>query len=323
MRKRAWLIILGAVALPTLVVGILVLLTHHREPWYHGRSLTQWTEVAIKTPLRDEAAHAEVQAAIHSIGTNALPFLLDEIRLEPSPLRKKLEAYVSKLPRPINTNTFLRSLVSDKADHRSALAVRGFSILDEAAVPAIPRLAEIMNDTNHAFASQRATMALGSFGAAAVPPLMHAAADKHYPFRPAAIEALVQSLEHSHDPQAPRYRLIACASRDQPEALSVLIACAREQDFRVAVVAAGALDLAARSERTPTALSVLTNLLCAGPGTFRLTALGAIAQFGSNAFLAIPALQSATHDPAFPVRDGATKTLLRIAPNAITNAPPP
>ena len=328
MRKRACLITVGVVALPVLILGIVPLLRHSAQPRYHGRSLAQWTEAVIKSQFRDQVANAEVQAAVQSIGTNALPFLLDEIRLEPSLLRKKLEGYVSRLPRPINTNTFLRSLVSDKSDHRSALAVQGFRILDEAAAPAIPRLTEIMNDTNHDFAAKRATMALGWFGAPAVPLLMQAAADKHYPFRPEAILALVQSLKHSHDPLA-RSPLIACASRDHPEALSLLVACAQDQDSRVALTAAENLEFAARTDRTSTALTVLTNLLCGGPSNFRYDAVRDIAQFGSNAFLAIPALQSATNDPDPRVRDEATKTLLRfdplllIDPETLTNAPLP
>ena len=300
------LLLLGGLAIATLLLRTYA----PPEPVYHGRALTAWLLIAShfnNTVLPDATRDAEAEAAIRQIGTNAIPFLLHWISLEPSPLRGKVESAVIELPEPLSTNPTIRGLIADKAEFRAGLAFRGFRILAEGAAPAIPRLVEMMNTTNAVIASEQATCVLGYFGPAALPPLIKTATDQHHPCRKYAISSI---------------ETIMVKSPQRSQMAPMMIALTQDKDPEVAAAAFDILVLFSGTDQAPAALKVLTNILAGPDPDFRRAAAQRIAEFPSNAPMTVPALQLALVDNDQAVRYAATNTLLDIAPEALTNVQP-
>jgi len=103
-------------------------------------------------------------------------------------------------------------------------------------------------------------------------------------------------------------------------AAPAIIRCLAETDNPTlqyhAAQALGALKAAPKL-----AVPALTNYLNSTNAFTRLTAVCALADFGAMGHSAWPALLGALHDPDTSVRKEVTNALLRIAPEALTNAP--
>jgi HEAT repeat protein len=291
------------------VVAIGAVLLQHRkpaEPSLNGRPLSAWLQIADhfnNTVLPDPTRDAEAEAAIRQIGTSALPLLTDWIRLESSSLREKLETAVVELPGPLAGNATVRRALADTASFRVGLAIRGFRTLKDAAVPAIPRLTQILNCTNSPTASCQAAAALGYLGPQALKPLQEAALRPGHPARRDAVYSLDRILTSN-----PEFR---------PQMGPTLIPLARDQDADVADAAFDTLVLFSQTEHAAAALAMLTNTLSNAKPDFRRAAAQMLEEFSAEAAMATPALRIALADEDAAVRCAATNTLLHIAPESL------
>src|SRR5436190_21954088 len=107
MRRRLILFLLSAFALAAILTALLW--PRDREPQYQGKSLSQWLEVYSRD------ADPTAAAAVHEIGTNAVPWLLKWIRYERSDWREKVGAAIGKLPRRLKESPILEPLRNNRA----------------------------------------------------------------------------------------------------------------------------------------------------------------------------------------------------------------
>src|SRR4051794_29710941 len=102
MRARTKLAILGAGVLAVFSLAVfLVIRTEPPEPYYNGRSLSDWFHQRMQFKDADgkdaKVKFDEATDAIRHIGTNALPLLLHRIRSE-EPSLGRIAEFVYHLP---------------------------------------------------------------------------------------------------------------------------------------------------------------------------------------------------------------------------------
>jgi peptidoglycan/xylan/chitin deacetylase (PgdA/CDA1 family) len=146
-----------------------------REPVFQDRKLSEWlaqVEELERYHIRDESGeparsrwesqHREASAAVHSIGPNAIPWLLKWLRTapRPGPLAMKLEELLEQ-------QSWIKLRLPERQD-RSGLAYVGFCVLRSNAVSAIPHLSSLLARPAHA---AEAAACLGAIGPAAFPAL--------------------------------------------------------------------------------------------------------------------------------------------------------
>ncbi len=174
-----------------------------QDPRYAGKSLSEWIEIYQHTPgpspsepsrttaerlaafraneARIKATRAEVELAVRSIGTNALPYLLDCFRYELPWWRKTL---LKGATLPVGGKSlaegkivlFRSSIIGPNA-RKVQQADLGFVILNTNAAPAIPELEAMMKDDQKPERALRAINALSAIGVPAVGVLTNALAD--------------------------------------------------------------------------------------------------------------------------------------------------
>jgi hypothetical protein len=158
-------------ACAALAFALFLVLTHEREPEYEGRRLSEWLEP--QPWIGVDSDYYKSQAAIRSIGTNALPILLKWIDYEPPTWRmtlyRKLPKFIGNR-RPINSWLF-------GASRRVGFAIGGFEALGTKAASATPVLEAMMKDTTKPTRARAAIYALGEIGEPAIPALKAAFAD--------------------------------------------------------------------------------------------------------------------------------------------------
>jgi hypothetical protein len=132
-------------AVVLLSIAAFLMLSQRSLPSFQGISLDHWLERGL---LSDPNA----ELAIRSIGSNALPFLVNTIR-------RKDATFTIRLNRLISWQKVIPELpmVSDKYP----LAYSGFKILGVSAEPAIPELSVLLY---RAETSRQAAMALAAIG---------------------------------------------------------------------------------------------------------------------------------------------------------------
>jgi len=305
VRKHLKLLI--ALACLAALVTITALISRAREPRYQGRSLSHWLLLYNKSVGEENQPVAAQQAAdaVRAIGTNALPCLLDWIRYEPSPVRRKIITLLGNLPSALSQNPVVASLFPDGPDVHFQLAVVAFDILGAQAAPAIPELDRLMNTPNSPWTSRQAIRCLASIGPDAVPPITAVLADPKFPYRSTAAD-YVGYLRYT-------------AGTNVAPSLPVLIQCATDKDRYLAEAAVRALGRIALNPDS--SIPPILNAICSTNPSLRLAAARSLAKFGPQANLAIPALLKSCSDPDLLVRYAATNALLKIAPKALTNSP--
>jgi hypothetical protein len=107
-----------------------------KEPVYQGKALTQWINEAHDVGIFEQTE--EMNAAMRSFGTNAVPFLLKEFTRPISPWRGHLCAWINGHP------CFKIHLRTD--EERVLVAGRGLMLLETNAAPALPMLARYLDD---------------------------------------------------------------------------------------------------------------------------------------------------------------------------------
>ena len=87
--------LISALAVVTVGVLALVLVFYRDEPSYEGKRLSEWAREYGSnywSGSQDKAKPAE--AAIQHIGADGVPFLLEAIATEPSPMKKRLRKVI-------------------------------------------------------------------------------------------------------------------------------------------------------------------------------------------------------------------------------------
>jgi len=134
------------------------------EPVYNSKPLSAWVQQYSTNNWRPEGRPAaqEAEVAIRQIGTNAIPLLLDRIRVRESPLKKKVRTFV---PQSWQDRLYLR----DRTEETRSTGAYGLAALGTNAPSAVPALIEI--GTHHPDEDGRsiAVYAVGTLGSAAEP----------------------------------------------------------------------------------------------------------------------------------------------------------
>lgn len=221
MKKQWW--IPGFVLLALIATVVVVFNLPPKEPVYQGRRLTSWVEDLEHAAFGSEKHQAASEAVKH-IGTNAVPTLLQMLRVD-SPVKLKLNALLKK-------QSFIkfRFAAADQARyHRAVLACY---TLGPDARPATPALIRLLNKGPvGSLAWAGIGPALAQIGPEAVPPLIATLANTNFRVRTEA----VFSLE--------RFASLNKGNRDAPwpEMVRALVKATHDQSPGVRNVALSAL----------------------------------------------------------------------------------
>jgi hypothetical protein len=309
-KRRKWVFLLIGAAPAVLLIAYL---TCEREPVYQRKPLSIWIEVyageytntMVKLPSGKMGDNA-----IRTIGTNALPYLLQWMRYEhQSRFSASSKSLVAKLPRFLTTARLQRWVKTDTATLRVEHAALAFGPLGEQAESAIPQLVAQLNDTAHPRLYHRASVALACIGTNAIPELLVRLANTDAP---------------NHLAIARVFALVHIFHEDDFQVTSILVYSLQDSNPAVAKEAARALGITARQNQRPAGLvvSALTNCLnTASPPEVRRWALWALGEYGGRARDAVPALLHITSDPNNPSQVQASNALLQIAPEVLRNVP--
>jgi len=166
----------GLVVLIIIFISIVIIkLLPSGEPRYHDRTLTQWLDDRTKrqNPFLTHPAplSAEAQQAIKSIGTNAVPILLEMVQAKDS-------AFKTRLNSALNRQRFIK-FSSRPAVEQRAMAFAGFEILGENANSAAPALASLTADPDAGvrYTALESLRRVTSDKSVLVPVLLHACRD--------------------------------------------------------------------------------------------------------------------------------------------------
>jgi len=300
-----WTILPACVLVAWLLV---VFLAGEREPSYQGRSLSAWIDRYVNPPSQEPDAKREAAAAIQQIGTNALPCLLECMRYEipATGVRAAIITRVKRLPRVLSGPAF-RLLVSDHRFARADKTGAAFWVLGAEASPALPQLTRMMMDTNHPYASRRAMNVLASIGEDAIPAISAYITDTNMPQR----RQLVSSCA-------------IAAMRGVKGMLPLTLHWLELPDEELSSEAADALRSTAEHnpQQPELVVAALTNCLRTD-SRLKQRAIEALGEYRQRAKAAVPVLLPLLADPEPFFRVAASNALMKIAPEALTNVPPP
>jgi HEAT repeat protein len=252
------------------------------EPTYNGQTLNFWLQHWY--PLWGPQ-HLEVEPAIRTMGTNAVPYL------------------VKWITEPARTTTDYDKL---------SRVLKGFEILGPVASPAIPELVNNIS-RNGNFVS----CALGYIGPSAIPALTNKLLDTISVANPPAKR---QSLFYSNGHPRPELyvqrnileALSFYGTNAQP-AVSALIAYIQSPNAREAWEAVGVLAAAGHNQ-PEMVFPVLFQTFSNSPGNLKASVADALSTFGTNAVSAIPLLLSGQNDHDANARAHISVAIKKIAP---------
>jgi HEAT repeat protein len=255
-------------------VGALLIFfaTRANEPTYGGQSLSYWLERLWHS---DDKVRLEAEAAIRSMGTNAVPHLIRMLPERDAAWRIEFSQTWDRAG-PL----LLRS--------RSRLAAHGLGIIGPSAREAVPFL--IQNMTNHPGSASSPSpyeMALGDIGAASIRPLMQVLSHPD-PYLQTCAWSALRGLGTNLIPVVPE-----------------LITILNSSDADTRAKATYLLGYVSGDART---ISALTQCLNDNHETVRFIAVQSLSWHGPNAKAALPALLQALID-----KDTNVQTAARIA----------
>ena len=285
--KRRFALVLAVLAGLT---AVLFLASQPSDPLHKGKRLSEWLqEFDMSNSVLEPDRRRKAEQAIREIGTNALPFLVRELRARDSWLKRKTLKLTPKL-------LLGRMPTAVFAHVRRQRAVAGFRALGPLGTPALPQLSDLLNDKEIASYAARAMVQMGTD---AVPPLMSALTNREPAVRIAAADGL--------------YWL----KSDAAPAVPALMAALKEEKESVRRGAASALgNIGQRAEAVvPALLDALKDPI----SSVRDQAVWALGRFRAEAKAAVPALlKAAKEDADNRVRRSAADALMRIDPDAVT-----
>jgi HEAT repeat protein len=131
MHKRVQI---AVAAFIVVVVGVITWqVLYEREPVYQGKTLSIWLEEA-----RPDWVSPETETAVRAMGTDALPPLLNMVRVRESVVRKALSE-LSTRQRWLAIHVRARGEIQ-------RMAYCGFMVLGPTAKPAVPKLARLLEE---------------------------------------------------------------------------------------------------------------------------------------------------------------------------------
>src|SRR5260221_308103 len=181
-KRRLYLLLIGLVV----VVGLFLALafpSREREPEYGGKRLSEWV---MRLPWTPENEPSEAEDAIRSIGTNAIPYLLDWIRYYPSDWRRSLDDKFFQFTYLLGRARILQ----DQKEMRAIAAMWAFKVFSAEADQSMPALANLLNSSKAKKIQIRAAGALGFCGKNALPPLLAVLTNQDVGLRIAAAESI-------------------------------------------------------------------------------------------------------------------------------------
>jgi HEAT repeat protein len=141
--------------LAALILGsIVALASRSRDPSYGGRTLTSWLKDYSDAALDEVQRRSRCEEAIRAIGAEkAVPHLLRMAEAQDGPIRSWI---IQK-----NERWNFRPLKLREAGLTQQLGIAGFEALETNCAGAVPELARLMEDTNHAFTALRCLVGIG------------------------------------------------------------------------------------------------------------------------------------------------------------------
>jgi hypothetical protein len=141
LRKQLLVLCLGGALLCAAV--LIICLSGPKEPSYEGKKLSEWMKIVSPSGQYGawlDLESAQGQAAIRSIGTNALPSLLKWISYEMPQWQVRVETNLTRGP------AFCKRIAAamKAREIRAGRAVQAFGALGREAEPAVPELAALL-----------------------------------------------------------------------------------------------------------------------------------------------------------------------------------
>ena len=275
--------------LAAVMVVLGILLARNREPEYQGRPLSYWSRQHGPVDYPDDSKlPPAAQQAIHSIGTNAIPFALEWISWEPSAFRLKLLQ---------NLGPAVGEAFGEGGDEFAFQAENVFTVLGSDARPAIGELTRLAIASRTETRVWRCSRALVDIG-------------------PEGVSGLIGIIGATNcDWSWVAAMVIFKLGSNATPAIPILLQAANGGDDRLACAAMGTLgSVAALPSRV---IPVLIDSLQCTNANRRIAAAAGLAEFGVAAKSAIPQLQQSLVDPNSMVREQATNAVLRIAPEVL------
>jgi HEAT repeat protein len=267
-----------------LLVGILIYRSNSRNLVYQGKPVKTWLYQLLTS---DPKGHAEAEAALDALGTNAVPELSRLVRAKDAGWRTLIWVHAGQLP-PKARARILGRIGSTNACVIRVLAAQALEKLGSAAAPAVPALAQMLR--------QGSSQTLAQIGVPALAALADITAHEKGGAGNAAALALL-----SRYPWPRPGRTTGGKAPGDPTA------SARQQ----AVETIGASDRA-----DDWAVKVLARAATDPAPNVRLAALKALARADRNPQAALPQLMACSYDESPVIREWSARILGHIKPPA-------
>jgi hypothetical protein len=302
-KRRVILVVAGCLVL---AAAAALLWPREREPRYNGRTLSEWilrcevADVYDKSSEEYKSTEKSV-AAVHGIGTNALPCLLKWIQYRTPPWKRRIYPILHLVP-----SALIPSFLINSGNELVRTGEKGFKILGPEAKPAIPELMRITTDRKTPTETvERAAFALSSVGNDALAPVLAAVGDANCPGRARLMWAFFVQRA---------WRVGTNGTRAVP----VLIQCLGDKDTNVSFIAASSLGVLKLEPGL--VVPALTENLQNASSVVRQAAAASLSKFGDQARSAVPSLINALKDTDPWVRETARDALYMIDPMALETA---
>jgi len=217
---------------------------------------------------------------------------------------------VAKLPDATKPQSLASWIQHDVEKTKADYAAQAFEALGEKARPAIDPLQSLMCDNSRPNSSRRATVALACIGMDALPTLRARLADTNAPNREDVVSLI---------------RFVPALQTNEPTLLPILIGCLQANTSVVQLEAAISLGWMGHYTKPQPSVVVPALTNCLGPNTspnLKYFAAWALGEYGYHARSATPLLMQMLQSTNEGCCRQATNALQRIAPEALTNAPP-
>jgi len=272
-----------------------------REPMHGGHPLGYWVaqysvhRAGLFVDSAEQRAAAEM--AIRLIGTNALPYLVDWIDYDPGPWRRKLGPHVEKLPGWLQRSAVIQRPLYGGTS-RAQRAQLALESLGPTAAPALLELHRLACNSHSTDTRRRAVIALCAIG-------------------PSAMTAMTNILATApFDEQRLIMNSLPKLGTNAAPAVPVLVHQLQYGDLRTAT--ASAQTLATLRLDLDFVIPALSDRLADPHPRMRIAAASSLAQFGTRAFISLPALNQLATDPDKGVSKAASDAI-----KAITAVAPP
>jgi hypothetical protein len=289
-RRLVWL-------LGMIVVGgamVFLLKKDSDEPSFEGRRLSEWLE-----DLGFDSDSTNALAAVHAMGTNAVPYLIRHLSWKPNRSRYFLFYGANKVRATLHLR---KKPFNDPRELRYSGAYRAFKGLGPTASNSVPALAAMLDQP---YRGRGAAFALMNIGSPAIPVLAQALTNDSPRVRLYALEA------------------VCFLDTNAPWALPGVWRCLGDTNVvEGRSVGYPALGMFCCLCRDATLLvPALTKLLNDPDGNVRSMSLINLGELGAQSSAAVPAITGLLTDPDPVVRLRATNALRAIAPDRFPGLP--